>query len=69
MHVLVYICSNVRQFQSDHPIHIGSLFIAWPYFVSHDLWLKYNYSNHLHLDLQVLALRLALLRPDPPVRV
>ena len=52
-----------------HPIYIGSLFIAWPYFVSHNRWLKYNYSIHLHLNRQVLALRLALLRPDPLVRV
>ena len=38
MHVLVCLCSNVPRFQSDHPICIGSSFIAWPHFVSRNLF-------------------------------
>ena len=41
-------------FNQLHPIYIGSLFKALPYFVSHNLWLIYN-CNHLHLNLQVLG--------------
>ena len=40
MHILVCICSNVRQFQSMLWINIGSVFVAWPYFVSHNLLLR-----------------------------
>ena len=38
--------------------------IDWPCSVSQNLWLKYNYCGHLHLQQQVLALWLALLRPE-----
>ena len=43
MHVVACICSNVRQFQSKLWTKIGSVFVAWPCFVSQNLWLIYNY--------------------------
>ena len=45
------------------------MFIAWPYFVCHNLWLRYNCSGHLHLQQQVPALWLALLQRDLWVRL
>ena len=36
MHVCI--CSNVRQFQQVLWTNIGSVFIGWPCFVSHNLW-------------------------------
>ena len=63
MHVLVCICSNVRQFQPMPWTNIGSVFVAWPCSVRQNLWLKYNYCGHLYLLLQAFALWLALNRP------
>ena len=40
MHVLVCMCSNVRQFSQLNQtlsFHSGSMFIRWPCFVSHNL--------------------------------
>ena len=68
MHVLVCICSNVRQFQSMLWTNIGSVFVAWPCFVSQNLWIKYNDCGHLYLSLQAFALWLALNRPDLLIR-
>ena len=42
MHVVVCMCSNVWEFQSMLSTNIGSVFAAWPCFVSQNLWLKYN---------------------------
>ena len=69
LHTCVCICSNVRQFQSMLWTNIGSVFVAWPCFVSQNLWIKYNDCGHLYLSLQAFALRLALLRLDLLIRV
>ena len=55
MPVVVCVCSNVRQFQSAIWAHIGLVFTAWPYFVSHNLWLAFHQSTQLHPNLQALA--------------
>ena len=48
-HVPECVCRNARQLQSSLRTNIGSVFVAWPCFVSHNFWLKYYYSGHLHL--------------------
>ena len=48
------------QLYVTHSSHTGSLFLDWPYFVSHNLWLAYNLLFTPLPNQQALAHRLAL---------
>ena len=68
----VCICGNFGssiQLYVMHSSYTGSLFLDWPYFVSHTLWLACNLQFIPLPNQQALALRLALNRPDLLVTV